>query len=147
VGAAVVKRGHFSEQEYRDQAAFRVALYAFLHYADEQAREVGLTPKQWLLLLTLRGHRDYPSVSIRDLADALQIRQSSTSLLVDRAVHHGYLRRVTATDDRRKVMVSLTESGQRLLDTVMEANRRELGRLNWTRLAATLRQATEQLET
>lgn len=139
--------GHFTEKEYRDQAAFRVALHEFLHRADGHAREIGLTPQQWLLLLMLRGHRDYPRVTLRDLAETLKIRQSSTSLLVDRAVRDGYVRRVTPADDRRRVSLSLTESGQHLLDTVIAASRRELGRLDWARFAASLRQATVQSET
>lgn len=127
--AEMVGHGTFAEQEYRDNARFRRAINEFLHGSDERVREAGLTPRQWLMLLAIRGHDTYPAVSVRSVADALKVRQSSASALIDRAVTHGLLRRVQDAADRRRTMVSLTAHGQELLDRLMEANRRDVGRL------------------
>jgi DNA-binding MarR family transcriptional regulator len=119
----------FTESDYRDQADFRCALREFLRFAEEQARQEGVTPQQYVLLVVTRGHASYPMVTIGDIAQALQVRQSSASLLVDRSVRRGLLDRREDPADRRRAIVQLTEEGQRVLDVIMEANRRELGAL------------------
>lgn len=119
----------FKETDYRDQADFRCALREFLRFAEEQARQEGITPQQYVLLVVTRGHGSYPVVTIGDIAQALQVRQSSASLLVDRSVKRGLLDRREDPADRRRAIVQLTEEGQRILDVIMDANRRELGSL------------------
>ncbi len=119
----------FTESDYRDQADFRCALRQFLRFAEEQARQEGVTPQQYVLLVVTRGHASYPVVTIGDIAQALQVRQSSASLLVDRSVKRGLLDRREDPADRRRAIVRLTEEGQRILDIIMDANRRELGTL------------------
>ncbi|MGI8827876.1 MAG: MarR family winged helix-turn-helix transcriptional regulator [Chloroflexota bacterium] len=137
--------GGFSDGDYRDQADFRSAIRRFLHYSEEQARAAGITPQQHLLLLVTRGHRAYPKVSIGDVAEALQISHHGASLLVDRVVRRGLLARVEDPDDRRRALLSLTDEGQRVLDRITEANRRELGTLEGVLFRDSLRQmvATE----
>lgn len=123
---------HFREQDYRDQADFRCGLRQFLRFSEEQARKAGITPQQHVLLAIVRGHAEYPNVAIGAIADSLQVRQSSASLLVDRCVKRGLLNRDEDPLDRRRAIISLTEEGQRILDEIMDANRRELGELHDT---------------
>jgi DNA-binding MarR family transcriptional regulator len=104
-------------------------LREFLRFAEEQARQEGITPQQYVLLVVTRGHEDYPNVTIGDIAQALQVRQSSASLLVDRSVRRGLLDRREDPVDRRRAIVQLTDQGQQVLDVIMAANRRELGAL------------------
>jgi DNA-binding MarR family transcriptional regulator len=137
----VERPGHFSEETYRDAAAFRVALRTFVGAAEGHARSAGLPPQQYALLLALRGHASYPEVSVKDMAEALQIRQSSASLLVDRAVKQGHVARVRSEHDRRLLRLYLTPSGQMMLDRVMAANRAELQQLDWGEVARILREA------
>lgn len=122
----------WSEQDYRDQADFRCALRSFLRFSEEQARKAGITPQQHVLLTIVRGHQSYPSVTVGHIAEALQVRQSSASLLVDRCVKRGLLERGEDPLDRRRAVISLTPEGQRILDVIMSANRRELGELGDT---------------
>ncbi|MBV9280612.1 MAG: MarR family transcriptional regulator [Chloroflexi bacterium] len=135
--------GRFSDSDYRDQADFRCALRQFLHFSEEQARAAGITPQQHLLLLIVRGHRGYPRVSIGEIADALQIRHHGASLLVDRSVRRGLLRRQEDPGDRRRVLVSLSEEGQRLLDRITLENRRQLSALEQSLFRDSLRQAIQ----
>ncbi|HZU14227.1 MAG TPA: MarR family transcriptional regulator [Chloroflexota bacterium] len=124
-----VPEGEWSQRDYQDQADFRCAVRRFVRFAEEQAREKGITPQQHVLLVVVRGHASYPRVGIGEIARALQVRQSSASLLVDRCVRRGLLSRREDVQDRRRAVVSLTEEGQRILDEIMAANRRELGAL------------------
>lgn len=122
-----VVSGQFRESEYRAQAEFRSALRAFLHVAERHARQAGIPPQQYLVLLAIRGHPAYPHVSVGQLADSLRIHQSSTSLVVDRMVRSCLLTRLEDTGDRRRICLTLTSRGQKVLDTILAANRRELG--------------------
>lgn len=134
-------RGVFSERDYRDQADFRYAIRRFLRFSEQQARQEGITPQQHLLLLAVRGQLTYPNVSIGDIADRLQIRHHSASLLVDRGVKRGLLNRREDPTDRRRALVSLTPEGQRLLDRITQANRREMGMLEGALFRDSLRDA------
>jgi DNA-binding MarR family transcriptional regulator len=133
--------GMFTDRDYRDQADFRCALRRFLHFSEEQARMAGITPQQHLLLLIVRGHPSYPAVSIGEIADSLQIRHHAASLLVDRSVKRGLLDRREDPDDRRRALVSLTPEGQRILDHITMANRRELGALEGNLFRDSFREA------
>jgi DNA-binding MarR family transcriptional regulator len=133
--------GEFNESIYRDHADFRYALRRFLRFSEEQARAAGITPQQHLLLLIVRGHPSYPHVSIGDIAERLQIRHHSASLLVERGVRRGLLHRREDSRDRRRALVSLTHEGQQLLDRLLHANGRELGALESTLFRDSLWQA------
>lgn len=123
---ANVATGSLTDTDYQDQADFRAALRRFLRFSEEQARVHGITPQQHLLLLAVRGHAAYPSVSIGTVADVLQIRHHSASLLVDRCVRRGLLDRREDQEDRRRALVSLTAEGQKCLDGITLANRRQI---------------------
>jgi DNA-binding MarR family transcriptional regulator len=115
-----------TDSDFRDQAEFRAAVRRFLRFSEEQARNYGITPQQHLLLLAVRGHANYPNVSIGDVAEALQIRHHSASLLVDRCVRRALLSRREDPNDRRRALVALTDEGQHVLDDITRANRRQL---------------------
>jgi DNA-binding MarR family transcriptional regulator len=118
-----------TDADYRDQADFRCALRKFLRFSEEQARAEGITPQQHLLLVIVRGHRSAPDISIGEAAEAMQLRHSSTSLLIDRCVKRGLLQRRDDPSDRRKVTVRLTPVGEDVLERITRANRRQLGAL------------------
>jgi DNA-binding MarR family transcriptional regulator len=130
-----------SDSDFRDQAEFRAALRRFLRFSEEQSRVYGITPQQHLLLLAVRGHGHYPNVSIGDVAEALQIRHHSASLLVDRCVRRGLLSRREDPADRRRALVALTDEGQQVLDDITKANRRQLQSLKAQLFRETLWQA------
>lgn len=131
MGTTVKRRsaGGLRDSDYRDQADFRYAMRRFSRFSELQARTEGVTPQQHLLLLMARGHPSYPRVSIGDLAERLQVKHHSASLLVERTVQRGLLVRETDRNDRRRALVRLTETGQQVLDRICRANRRQLGKL------------------
>lgn len=132
-----------TDADYRDQADFRCAVRRFLSFAEKQARAAGVTPQQYVLLLVVRGHAGYPNVTIGNIAEMLQVRHHSASLLVDRSVKRGLLHRRGDTVDRRRAFVSLTDEGQQILDTILRANRRQLHQLEGELFRDSLRQALQ----
>jgi DNA-binding MarR family transcriptional regulator len=116
--------------DYQRQAQFRYAIRRFSRFSEDQARLAGITPQQHLLLLTVRGHPAYPNVTIGDVADRLQIRHHSASLLVERSRQRGLLERHEDPADRRRVVVTLTAEGLRLLERITRANRLEMRALD-----------------
>lgn len=127
--------------DYRDQADFRYAVRVFLRFSEEQARAAGISPQQHQLLLAVRGHMDYPEVTIGDVAERLQVRHHSASRLVERAVQRGLLNRREDPVDRRRALVSLTDEGERLLAQITDANRRELWSLEGALFRDSFREA------
>jgi DNA-binding MarR family transcriptional regulator len=76
-------------------------------------QRVGLSGAQLFVLQRLAAS---PSMSINELAEATVTHQSSVSVVVRRLVERGLLRRGTSGDDGRRVEVSLTARGRRLLE-------------------------------
>jgi DNA-binding MarR family transcriptional regulator len=95
-------------------AAFRVALRGFVRESERTARNSGLTPQRYLLLLLVKGAEDGTErATISELAQRLHLAQSTVTELVDRAATAGLVRRRTSTDDGRIVYVELTKEGDR----------------------------------
>ena len=107
--------------EVRRVAAFRAALRRFERMTEQAARAAGVTPRQYFLLLAVVGSGDPDGVAVGDLAGDLQLAQSTTSGLVDRAEAAGLVSRGSAQGDARFVRVSATERGLGALRQAMTA--------------------------
>jgi DNA-binding MarR family transcriptional regulator len=106
--------------EVQRVAAFRAALRHFERTTEVVVRRVGLTPRQYLLLLAVEGAPDGSRTGhIGELAEALGLAPSTISGLVDRAAAAGLVRRATADHDGRVVRVSLTRAGRDRLEQAM----------------------------
>ena len=122
-----------TEDEYRALGELRYLIRRFLQEGDTKAKQAGLEPQQYLLLLAVRGLPTGKEATISALAERLALRHHSTVELVDRMEAHGYVKRVRGREDRRQVLVSLQPRGAKLLERVVEqriielrANGREL---------------------
>jgi DNA-binding MarR family transcriptional regulator len=82
----------------------------FKNGMDQAFSEQGLTMEQFLVLVNIK-YNDVP-MHIKNLADWLERSTNSMSMLVDRMVKAGLLRRVRDKRDRRAVNVSLTSKGE-----------------------------------
>lgn len=97
-------------------AELRAALRRFLHLSELTAREAGLTPRQHLLLLMVKGTPDYSrQASVGDLCERMQLAQSTVTELVDRAADAGLVTREHSLLDGRITFVQLTPTGERRL--------------------------------
>src|ERR1700680_2238727 len=101
--------------EFRALAEFRYQIRVFLNGSEETARNAGLEPQQYLLLLALRGLPLGRDASIRELAERMQLRHHSVVELVDRLERRLLLRRERSRTDLRRVMVHLTPRGEKIL--------------------------------
>jgi DNA-binding MarR family transcriptional regulator len=104
-----------SSAEFRALAEFRYQIRIFLNGSEQAARNAGLEPQQYLLLLALRGLPLGREASIRELAERMQLRHHSVVELVDRLERRLLLRRERSRTDRRQVIVHLTPRGEKLL--------------------------------
>lgn len=118
----------FTDADYQARRDFRHALRLFLATTEQAAKEEGLTPAHHQLLLAIRGHHgDAPGIT--EVADTLQVKLHSATELVDRAIAKDLVARShDDPDDARRVVLSLTPSGQAKLDAVMRRQSDELRR-------------------
>src|SRR5919204_3750299 len=122
--------GPLSADEVARVAEFRAALRRFLRRAERNARAAGLTPQRYLLLLMIKGAPDHSEQStVTELAERLQLAQSTVTELVRRAEETGLVERQRSDVDGRIAHLRLTQEGeQRLADsfTSNESERRGL---------------------
>lgn len=94
-------------------ADFRVALRRFQYGTERVAREVGITPRWYLILLLIKGAPDLSERStVTELAERLRLAQSSVTELVDRAEQAGLVRRERSEKDGRVAHLCLTPDGE-----------------------------------
>jgi DNA-binding MarR family transcriptional regulator len=107
-----------SSADYRALADMRCRIRQFLCEGDAAARQVGLEPQQYLLLLAIRGLPEGAKPTIRTLAERLALKHNSTVELINRLETHGYVHRSRSRDDRRCILVLLLPRGEKLLERV-----------------------------
>jgi len=129
-------------ESYTRLLEFRTGLRRFLHWSEQQAEAIGLTPAQHQLLLAIRGHPQPAGPTIRDTAGYLQLKHHSVVGLVDRAEDLGLVRRARDAEDHRVVRLHLTAKGTVALERLSALHIQEL-----SRLGPTLRTLWEGLET
>jgi DNA-binding MarR family transcriptional regulator len=79
-------------------------------------REHGLTPEEWGVLTKLRLGSDACRSSPGDLANDLELSSGAMTSRLDRLQEAGLVRRLPDPDDRRGVVVELTEKGYEAWD-------------------------------
>jgi DNA-binding MarR family transcriptional regulator len=131
--SGVVKRTplpRLADEDYQRLAAFRHAVRRFLHFSESAAESMGITAPQYHALLVVRVSAGaQPHIAINELAGQLLIKHNSAVGLVDRLVDQGLLVRKAATDDARKVNLTLTDKGSRVLERLAQSHRDELSRV------------------
>ena len=121
-----VSTGAMTAVEFRALAEFRHQIRIFLNGSEEAARNAGLEPQQYLLMLALRGLPPDREPSIRELAERLQLRHHSVVELVDRLERRQLLRRERSLADRRQVSLHLTPRGEKILTRLAKQRISEL---------------------
>jgi len=80
-----------------------------------EAREVGVSPEQVSLLVAVKYA---PGIGIGDLAARERVSAPAMSNHVDRLERDGLVQRTPSPSDRRRVGLTLTDDGQRVLRRV-----------------------------
>ncbi|SIS65935.1 MarR family winged helix-turn-helix transcriptional regulator [Alicyclobacillus vulcanalis] len=78
----------------------------------------GLTAGQFF---TMRMIRSEGRLKVSQLAERLEVTPSAITVMIDRLEHHGYVSRLRDEEDRRVVVIELTEAGRAKLAEVERA--------------------------
>lgn len=119
-----------SKQDYERLLRFRSTLRRFIRFADEGARDAGITPQQHQFLLAIKGQEGRDWATLSEVAEALQLKHHATVGLADRCQASGLIERHTRPEDRRRVAVTLTRKGESLLEELSVRNLEELRALS-----------------
>jgi DNA-binding MarR family transcriptional regulator len=102
-----------------------------------EARQAGVSPEQVSLLVAIKYN---PGSGVRELAARERVSPPALSNRVDRLEQDGLVARTPSNDDRRRVGLTLTDEGQRVLRRVRSRRTawlvQRLGRLSAEELAA-----------
>ena len=111
-------------------AEFRSALRHFLRRSEKVARQSGLTPQRYTLLMMIKGAPAGDEQStVTELAERLQLAQSTVTELVRRSETAGLIEREQSQRDARVAHLRLTSEGERRLMlsfTALETERAQL---------------------
>jgi DNA-binding MarR family transcriptional regulator len=109
-----------SSSETRLLEAIDGLTHANMRIARREATSAGLSMPQFFMLRRIHHQGPIPSTG---WAKQTGIRASTASGLVDGLVRGGWAERSPDPDDRRRVLVRLTDRGERRLDTIGRARR------------------------
>jgi len=118
-----------TQQDYEILAEFRATLRRFLAFSEAAARRAGLTPRQHQALLAIKGAPSKTALSVKELADRLQLRHNSTVELANRLTKTGLLVRTTDRTDRRRVRLKATRRGEARLAALSAIHLQDLRRM------------------
>jgi DNA-binding MarR family transcriptional regulator len=124
--------------DYRALAEFRYQIRGFFAFSDQAVQAAGLERGQYQLMLAIKGIPEGMRPRIRNLANRLRVQHNSAVELVNRLEAGGYVSRERAEDDRREVLLALTQKGERVLAELALHHHEELQSAA-PRLLATLR--------
>jgi DNA-binding MarR family transcriptional regulator len=113
---------------FREAAELRGALRKFLRASERIAREEGLTPSRYLLLLMIKTTSGGRS-TVTELAGRMQLTQSTVTELVTRAESAGLVRRTQSEQDARVFWLELTRVAEERLGRAVARNGPERDRL------------------
>jgi DNA-binding MarR family transcriptional regulator len=116
--------------DFETLANFRYLVRKFLRFSKDLLGSEDLTPDQYQALLAIRAQSAKCKLSIRDLAEQLQVRHHSTVGIVDQLVSRNAVVREVAPYDRRKILLNLTEKGEELVQRLAPPHKDELARLS-----------------
>ncbi|WP_033827109.1 MarR family winged helix-turn-helix transcriptional regulator [Bacillus andreraoultii] len=84
----------------------------------KDAEKMGLTIVQLKALYKISNH---PEIRLTDLADLMQLTNSTVSNLIDRLVEHGYVKRHIPKSNRRVITIRLSEKGENKIKEAIES--------------------------
>ncbi|MDB6137845.1 MAG: MarR family transcriptional regulator [Verrucomicrobiaceae bacterium] len=118
-----------SKAQYEMLAAFRFALRQFLKFSEDAAHGAGITAQQHQALLAIKGFPGRDRVTVGELAERLQVAPHSAVGLIDRLVTENLVAREPSDEDRRRVFITLTPHGEKVLEQLVAAHREQLRRV------------------
>ncbi|MGY3948952.1 MarR family transcriptional regulator [Aeromonas allosaccharophila] len=121
-----------TKAQFEALSEFRYQLKRFLHFSETAAKDLGLTPLQYLSLLHIQGYPGRNWASVGELAERLQMSHHATVALLTRCEELDLVERRKNENDKRKVDVHLTDKGREYLQQLAQQHKTELQSLQNT---------------
>ncbi len=115
-----------TKNQFEALSEFRYQLKRFLHFSEAAAKEQGITPLQYLLLLHIQGYPGRNWATVGELAERLQMNHNATVALLTRCEELELVERRKNEKDRRKVEIHLTAKGDSYLQKLAQQHKTEL---------------------
>ncbi|MBA3997286.1 MAG: MarR family transcriptional regulator [Candidatus Accumulibacter sp.] len=115
-----------SKHDFELLADFRYQVRKFVRFSEELARQHGITPLQYLLLLHVKGYPGRDWATVGELAERLQAQHHGVVALVTRCVKQGFVERRRSQADKRQIEIHLRDKGAAILDELARLHRAEL---------------------
>lgn len=125
--------------EIQHLAKFRSEIRRFLRFSEQAAVAAGLEPQQHQLLLQIAGTPEGTLATVSHIAEALSLRHHTVVELSKRCEVAGLVRRAHDPNDRRCVILELTETGEQALRQLSEVHAQQLRELAPTLIQALTR--------
>ena len=115
-----------SKHDFEILADFRYQIRKFVRFSEQVARQHGITPRQYLLLLHVKGYPGRDWATVGELAERLQAKHHGVVAMVSRCEKQGFVERRRSSEDRRRIEIHLLDNGERVLDKLARLHRAEL---------------------
>jgi len=115
-----------SKSDFETLADFRYQIRKFVRFSEQVARQHGIKPLQYLLLLQIKGYPGRDWATIGELAERLQAQHHGVVALVSRCEKQGFVKRRRSSEDRRRIEIHLLRKGERVLNELARLHRAEL---------------------
>lgn len=115
-----------TKHDFEILADFRYQIRKFVRFSEQVARQHGITPRQYLLLLHVKGYPGRDWATVGELAERLQAKHHGVVAMVSRCEKQGFVERRRSSEDRRRIEIHLLENGERVLEKLARLHRAEL---------------------
>jgi len=115
-----------TKHDFEILADFRYQIRKFVRFSEQVSRQHGITPRQYLLLLHVKGYPGRDWATVGELAERLQAKHHGVVALVSRCEKQGFVERRRSSEDRRRIEIHLLENGERVLVKLARLHRAEL---------------------
>ena len=136
-----------TKNQFEALSEFRYQLKRFLHFSEAAAKEQGITPLQYLLLLHIQGYPGGNWATVGELAERHQMNHNATVALLTRCEELDLVERRKNESDRRKVEIHLTVKGSSYLQKLAQQHKTELQSLQKTFQVAQITAFNEDQDT
>jgi DNA-binding MarR family transcriptional regulator len=118
-----------TQADYTALAEFRYLIRSFLEFSENEAKQVGLTPKHHQAILIIKGYGRGEPITVGELAERLRIRHNTAVELANRLSDSGLVVRTQDHEDQRRVLLQLTRTAEGYLAGLSSAHLDELSRI------------------
>ena len=115
-----------NKHDFETLSDFRYQIRKFVRFSEEVARQHGITPLQYLLLLHIKGYPGREWATVGELAERLQTQQHGVVALISRCEKLGFVERRRSAEDRRRIEVHLLEDGQQVVARIARLHQAQL---------------------